>query len=276
MTDAIFPPIPRAFYRFLLASISFHALAIGGFGLFRPAGILIPPLPPPTQVIWVKPGAQPLGEAASSRLLPPPPVAPLPAAATPAPSELSKVEKKAAEKAAVKTAAEEKAERKRMEKALAAVRELERRQRLAAAVQQMQQALGKRGDRPADNSAPGAGKLKTPGSPTGTAGAAGEGGEEIGLADYNYRQSVRQLYTNEMNGVYKARFAGRNLSAKARVRVDAAGAVVEGKLEQPSGDAFFDSAVDNILRRLKNLPAPPPETAAFYLDKGFLIDFNPQ
>jgi len=123
-----------------------------------------------------------------------------------------------------------------------------RRQRLASALQQVQQSLQQRGQcRTGRRREPGRAR-SDPGSPQGTAGASGEGGEANQPADYNYRQTVRQLYTNEMNVVYRARFAAATSPPGAGAVDDAPARWSRGKMEAGSGDAILRQRGKNILR----------------------------
>lgn len=276
MSEA-FPAIPRAFYRALLVSLLVHLGALLAASQFNSAAIYLhPAAPAPTPVIWVRPGALPHGAGAASRLLPPPLLAAPTPAPTPAASEWTRAEKKAEKKL---TPAEEarrlKAEEKQRQRALAAVRELERKRFLASALQQVQQAVGKKGGGAPQ---PGAANASRPGSvapPGATTAGEGEGGQ-ISLEDYQYQEQVKAVFEKELNVVYGLRFNGQSLSTQGRVRVAGDGRVVEATISRRSGNYSFDAAVQNILARVKTLPPPPAAGAAFYLEKGFVVDFNPK
>jgi colicin import membrane protein len=105
------------------------------------------------------------------------------------------------------------------------------------------------------------------GSPNGTAATAEEGDKYFGeVEDAIHAQYVVPSVISERERLY--------LSANVIVYVGRDGSVVKYVLTKPSGNSFFDQALELAIQRSK-LPPPPPELAKLVRNEGLEINFKP-
>lgn len=133
----------------------------------------------------------------------------------------------------------------------------------------MAQALaGVRGDAPAKARAPDPERAGAEdGSPIGTAATAEAGEKYFGeIHDIIQQNYVVPSVISERERLF--------LSATVVVWIARDGRLIKHKVEKPSGNGFFDNALETALARSK-LPPPPPELARDLALGGVAINFKP-
>jgi outer membrane biosynthesis protein TonB len=105
------------------------------------------------------------------------------------------------------------------------------------------------------------------GSANGTAATAEQGDKYFGeVEDAIHAQYVVPSVISERERLY--------LSANVVVYIGRDGSIVKHVMTKPSGNSFFDQALELAIQRSK-LPPPPPELAKLVRDEGLEINFKP-
>lgn len=84
------------------------------------------------------------------------------------------------------------------------------------------------------------------------------------------RRCLRANYT--VHGVDEAKVAG--LKAVVLIRIQADGKIISHKIEESSGNAAVDQAVERAVQRCGQVPPPPPEIRDTVRDDGFDFVFG--
>ncbi|MFO1463536.1 MAG: energy transducer TonB [bacterium] len=290
-----------SFKKYLLYSVSLHALVLILLLLFGSAPL--PPPPPQTQVTMIrlsrgtgdlnaplfsKPGAaeKPAPAQPASPPAPPIPVAkPAPVAPVKAPPPAAKPFPPAPPPAQAVHLGQEKPKHAPVKPApatpakpappAAAQPPSPDEQKMNEALSQIQTELKDREAPPAPN------KPGTPGSPGGTGGASvpafGDPNGVVGAADPGYAQyqsSVRSKIIREWVRASSTPDGEQAIRARIQVRINASGQVISKNVVRSSGNESFDLSALRAIERASPLPPPPEGIKEEALSEGFVVDFS--
>ena len=280
--------------KYLLYSLSFHALVLTLLLLFGGEGP--PPPPPKTQVTMIrlsrgsgdlsaplfqKPAYQPQPGAPQARpqaptppipvakpapVIPAKPITPsVPAKPAPIPSKpaqptvhLGKDKPPKPQPAQPPTPAQPAAPAPDEEK-------------MAEALGQVQQELEQREATAQAPAAPaGAPEGSGTGSPTGVPG--GVAAADPGLAQYQsmVRSKIVRTWVRANTGPEE----GQAMRTRVQVRINASGAVIGKAVVKSSGSESFDLSALRAIERASPLPPPPPGLESEAVSEGFVVDFS--